>query len=113
MNASKFDSRYTTTLEHCGASSPKYVVRFCGDFIASCDTYTEAESVEVGHVAKRGYDLLTRCNDFDIDVLLLKRGKKYRVAYGADITDTKNKEEAFKVYSDCLLHSAECSGELD
>ena len=113
MSESKFDPRYTTSLEFCGASSPKHVVRFCGDFVASCDTIDEALLVESNHIAKRGSDLVTKCTDLDCEVLLLRGNKKYRVVYGAEVKEFKDKLQAFEEYSHCLLHSAQCSGKLD
>ena len=49
----KSDKRYTITLEYCGYEKPKYVLRFCDDWI-DCFTFKSAAIVRaVGEKARR------------------------------------------------------------
>lgn len=41
------DKRYSVELEYCGYKEAKYVVRFCGKYIAPCDTKQEAMAMVV------------------------------------------------------------------
>ena len=43
------DSRYAVTREFCGYPGPRYVARFCGDFLASADTHAGAVAIARAH----------------------------------------------------------------
>lgn len=43
------DKRYTVTKEYCGLPYPAFVVRFCGDWIATKDTREQAAAIIVEH----------------------------------------------------------------
>lgn len=49
----KDDQRYTVTLEYCGEALPRYIVRFCDDFVSSHSTYSAAVVRATGHRAVR------------------------------------------------------------
>lgn len=36
------DKRYTVSLEYCGYAKPRYVARFCGDWLGQRETKTDA-----------------------------------------------------------------------
>ena len=52
----RLDARYGIAREFCGARKPRWVVRFCGDFVISADTKreatTHAHTYEVGRLAR-------------------------------------------------------------
>lgn len=45
----KPDKRYCIALEHCGHDRPRYVLRFCDEFIFSTISYSAAAMRAVGH----------------------------------------------------------------
>ena len=47
------DARYTVTREWVGQESPRYVVRFCGEWVAACASYSSAVLRAVGESARR------------------------------------------------------------
>lgn len=47
------DSRYTITKEFTGAATPQFVIRFCGEFIASRSTYAAALMAATGERMRR------------------------------------------------------------
>lgn len=47
------DKRYTITKEWCGYEEPRFVVRFCDEFIGQSAFYNSAVVMAVGHNAKR------------------------------------------------------------
>ena len=47
------DKRYTVTREWCGYEAPRYVVRFCGEWIESYSTRGAALMRAAGESAKR------------------------------------------------------------
>lgn len=47
------DKRYTITVEYCGYPEPRYVLRFCGDFIAQSLSRASLTARAVGHNAVR------------------------------------------------------------
>jgi hypothetical protein len=49
----KSDSRYTVQREFCGHAKPRFVARFCGEFISSHLSYSGAVLAVVGHKAVR------------------------------------------------------------
>lgn len=54
MNAHpvKSDSRYTVRKEYCGHAEPRFVARFCGEWIGQSKFYTSAVALCVGHKAR-------------------------------------------------------------
>ncbi len=38
----KSDARYTVALEYCGHEKPRHVLRWCGEFIGSFNSYAAA-----------------------------------------------------------------------
>ena len=49
----KSDRRYEIQLEWCGHETPHYVLRWCGDFIASSISRAAMVTRAVGHKAQR------------------------------------------------------------
>jgi len=49
----KSDQRYTVTLEWCGDAKPRYIARFCGEWIAKAASYPAAVLLATGHRAQR------------------------------------------------------------
>lgn len=47
------DKRYTISREHCGRAEQRYVLRFCGEFIAQSISRASMVSRAVGHNAQR------------------------------------------------------------
>lgn len=47
------DQRYTITKEWTGKEKPQYVVRFCGEWIASCQFKSSAITLAVGEKSRR------------------------------------------------------------
>lgn len=47
------DSRYTIDKEYCGHPEPRYVLRFCGDFIAQSEFLSPMIVRAVGHNSER------------------------------------------------------------
>lgn len=47
------DSRYTVAREFCGHAEPRFVVRFCGDWVGQRTTYPAAVTLAVGEAARR------------------------------------------------------------
>lgn len=47
------DSRYQIKSEFCGHSAPRYVLRFCGEFVASSVSIASLSIRSVGHNAAR------------------------------------------------------------
>jgi hypothetical protein len=47
------DRRYTVTKEFTGHAKPQWVVRFCGEWVASSPFYSSAVVRAVGHNAER------------------------------------------------------------
>lgn len=47
------DPRYTVNREYCGHASPRYVVRFCGDWVSSHSTKGAALTRAVGEACRR------------------------------------------------------------
>lgn len=47
------DSRYTLNLEWCGYAKPRYVVRFCGDWIGQYESKTQALTAALKHNKER------------------------------------------------------------
>jgi len=109
------DKRYTIGLEFTGHPSgvQQHVARFCGEFIGSASMKAGAKILIAEHVAKRGFDLVARYDSGDSAVLWLKRGKSYRVVYGAEIYDSKSDIDAAHRFGEFVRHSAECAGLLD
>lgn len=49
----KPDFRYTITREWCGEPEPRFVARFCGEWIGQSKFYTSAVMLAVGHNSRR------------------------------------------------------------
>ena len=49
----KSDQRYTVTREWCGDAKPRYITRFCGEWIAKATTYPAAVMLATGHRLQR------------------------------------------------------------
>ena len=47
------DGRYQVSFEFCGYELRKYVIRFCGDFITSCDSRKAAIKAAIRHNKER------------------------------------------------------------
>lgn len=47
------DGRYTITLEYCGYTNPRHVLRFCGDWVNQSETRQDAERALVAYHNKR------------------------------------------------------------
>ena len=47
------DKRYTITLEYCGYESPRFVLRFCGEWVEQFKDYDYAVLRAVGLCAER------------------------------------------------------------
>jgi hypothetical protein len=50
---SSADKRYTVTMEHCGHPKPRYVARFCGEFLGSSIHYGSAVLFCIGNRSVR------------------------------------------------------------
>lgn len=59
------DSRYTVALENCGHASPRHVLRFCGDFIGSFQSYPAAVLRATGHRNARSGEVVTEKREPD------------------------------------------------
>ena len=56
----KNESRYSITQEFCGDVSPRYVLRFCGDFVAASAFLSSLVTRAVGHNHVRlGYPVIS------------------------------------------------------
>lgn len=54
------DSRYTITLEYTGKADPQYVLRFCGEWIASSAFYSSMVTRAIGESqVRRGALVIT------------------------------------------------------
>lgn len=47
------DKRYTIRREWCGYAEPRFVVRFCGDWIGQSASRLDAEAIRDHHAAER------------------------------------------------------------
>jgi hypothetical protein len=54
----KSDQRYTIQREYCGYDRPRFVLRFCGDYLASFTSYPAAVIRAVGDKAARNGALI-------------------------------------------------------
>ena len=48
-NNGAIDRRYTITQEYCGHDGPRYVARFCGEWIGQTMSYSGAVLKAIGH----------------------------------------------------------------
>lgn len=107
------DGRYYIGLEFCGAPTQKWVLRWCGDFVKDCDSKKEAEVLAVQHAEARGHNhtgwILLACIG---SVIWLRRGKLFRVAYGADIKESKDDIQAAHYFGEAICHQLHCEGVL-
>lgn len=49
----KLDDRYSVTLEWCGLRKPRWVARFCGEWIGQGMTREEAHKLALAYEARR------------------------------------------------------------
>ena len=49
VNEFKKDKRYTAQYEHCGQSTIRIVVRFCGELVGHCANDKEALAMMIKH----------------------------------------------------------------
>lgn len=49
----KIDARYSIALEYCGYEKPRYVARFCDEWIGQSAFYSSALMLATGHNARR------------------------------------------------------------
>ena len=54
----KSDPRYTIDLEHCGHPQPRYVLRFCNEWIMQSPHYSACVVRATGHKAERNGSLV-------------------------------------------------------
>ena len=47
------DKRYQVRLEFCGYATPRYVLRFCDDFLAQFESLTECKAFMIYHASTR------------------------------------------------------------
>lgn len=106
------DKRYSIGLEFCGHKEQKHVVRFCGDFVTSCDSRDAAVIAVIEHQGANGRESDWRIVARIDHVLWLFDGKQHRVAYGADVVTfrkikTENADiEAAHRFGECVLHQS-------
>jgi hypothetical protein len=43
------DSRYTIAMEYCGYAEPRYVVRFCGQWVGQSANRSDARQIAESH----------------------------------------------------------------
>lgn len=53
MKSLRSDRRYTWSLEFCGYAKPKWILRFCDEWVACFDTEGAAMMRAMGESAKR------------------------------------------------------------
>ena len=51
--AAQRDRRYAVRLEFCGYAEPRYVVRFCGEWLGQALSYAAAEELVLTRIAAR------------------------------------------------------------
>jgi hypothetical protein len=56
-NAIKGDSRYRVAREWCGYSKPRWVARFCGEWLGQSEHRADALMMCLAHCDKRNRDL--------------------------------------------------------
>ncbi len=60
MNPLTNDRRYSVNSEWCGYDKPRYVARFCGEWIGQSISYSAAVLMCVGHKSVRnGAEIIT------------------------------------------------------
>jgi hypothetical protein len=108
----KKDKRYPINLEFCGASTQKYVVRFCGDWLGGFDTLALAEKAAFDFQANReacnhveGREIIANTNGVQ-----LYFNRVYTVVYGAHVKDSLSRDDALEEFKRCLEHSLGCDG---
>ena len=113
MKTSIKDNRYTIGLEYTGhiSAKPRFVLRFCGEFITDKSTKEHAEVEAVKHAENRGdnhtnWNVIKSEDDY---VLLLGSSDQYRVCYGADVRNYTDRTEALKEYKSAFYHYKESS----
>lgn len=49
----KPDNRYTITREYCGHPEPRYIARFCGEWLGQSYNKSDAERIAAEHAEAR------------------------------------------------------------
>lgn len=49
----KPDNRYTITREYCGHPEPRYIARFCGEWLGQSYNKSDAERIAADHAEAR------------------------------------------------------------
>lgn len=49
----KGDARYTLSREYCGYAKPRYVVRFCDEWVGQDETKSGAAMIYIAHADER------------------------------------------------------------
>jgi hypothetical protein len=97
--------RFTLNIEYCGHPQPRPVIRYCGAFVASYESYNEAQiRLEILQAAAEWVPVQSRGN-----VNLYASNTLYRVAYGADVTDHATYAAAASCFDSCVRHDKECN----
>jgi hypothetical protein len=47
------DNRYTCNLEYCGQAEPRWVVRFCGEWVGRADSKEDGILLAAEHSSRR------------------------------------------------------------
>ena len=47
------------------------------------------------------------------DVVLFRVRRRFRVKYGAEVSDSVRRTDAATVFGMCVMHALECAGKLD
>ena len=53
MNIYLKDRRYSIAREHCGYAKPRWVARFCGDWVGQGEHQSDAVMICIAHADKR------------------------------------------------------------
>lgn len=55
------DARFTLTREFCGYAKPRYVLRFCGEWVRSFTCKRNAEAGRIAAIRNRQAELADEC----------------------------------------------------
>jgi hypothetical protein len=97
--------RFTINIEFCGHPQPRPVIRYCGEFVASYASFTEAQK-QINALQKAAEWVLVQSRG---NVNLYASYTLYRVAYGADVTDHATYAAAASRFDSCVRHDKECN----
>lgn len=106
MGLSTQDKRYDAFRQFDG----EIQLRFAGDLVRNYPSLQDAEAAaqthEIHGFNKSKWELIARLDS----VMWLKKGKEFRIVYGADIRETKNDVQAAHWFGECVRHELECNG---